>query len=125
MIEIALSLTTFLLLTVGVMEFGLAVYSYNFCNYASGEAARWASVRGSQYVAEGNAAITQQDVQNYVLGLAVGFSPSNFNVSLSMPDTNPGAVVGVTVAYTVVPLAGLALKQNIQISSTSQKVIVH
>lgn len=136
MLEIALSLTAFLLLTMGVMEFAMAVYAYNFCNYISGEAARWASVRGSQYVAAGNTAITNTDVTNYVLSQAVGFDTGKLSVATcwtTAPSTSggcdgattPGSTVQVTVGYTVVPLVGLALKQNLQVQNTAQTVIVH
>jgi Flp pilus assembly protein TadG len=136
MIEIALSLSAFLLLTLGVMEFAMAVYAFNFCNYISGEAARWASVRGSQYVAAGNTAITNTDVTNYVKSQAVGFDSSKLSVSTcwtTSPTTSggcdgattPGSIVQVNVGYTIVPLVGLAIKQNIQVSNTAQVAIVH
>jgi Flp pilus assembly protein TadG len=129
MLEIALSFTAFLLLTVGVMEFAMAVYAFNFCSYASGEAARWASVRGAQYSSSATPplpALTQQDVTNYVQSQMVALDTSRLSVTASwLPDNNPGSTVQVTVAYTVVPLAFLSLKQNLQVSNTSQTIIVH
>ena len=129
MIEVALTFTAFLLLTVGVMEFAMAVYAYNFCSYASGEAARWASVRGSQYCNSSTpalAALTSTDVSNHVQAEAVALDPSKLSVTATWPtDNNPGSLVQVTVSYTVVPLAGLAISQNLVVSNTSQTVIVH
>lgn len=139
MVELALCFLGFMLLTVGSMEFGLAVYAYNSCSYLARDASRWASVRGSQSqtattcdstkgVADGCPA-NATDVQNYVLSQAVGLDNSKFtwtsNSIAWTPNNNPGAEVSVTVAYTVVPLAGLALQQNLNVSSTSQMEIVH
>ena len=124
MLEIALSFTAFLLLTVGVMEFAMAVYAYNFCSYASGEATRWAAVRGSQYSNSSNPALpalTQADVNNYVVSQMVGLDSSRLSVAASWtPDNNPGSTVQVTVSYTVVPLAFLALKQNLQVAKAEE-----
>lgn len=126
MLEVALSLSAFLLLTLGVMEFAMAVYAYNFCSYASGEASRWASVRGAQYVAAGNAAVTDNDVTNFVLSQGVGFNRGQLTVTTSWtPDTNPGSVVQVRVAYQVLPLVGLTLGPGLQVANTSQRMIVH
>ena len=126
MLEIALSLNAFLLLTLGVMEFAMAVYAYNFCSYASGEATRWASVRGAQYVAAGNPAITDDDIKNFVLAQGVGFNRENLTVRTSwLPDNNPGSIVQVKVSYSVIPLVGLTLHEQLQVSNTSQTVIVH
>ena len=47
MVELALCLLGFLMLTLGAMDFGWAVYAYNFCSYAAQDAARWASTHGS------------------------------------------------------------------------------
>jgi len=41
------------------------------------------------------------------------------------PDENPGSEVKVTVAYTIVPLTGIGLKQNLNMSSSSQMEMVH
>lgn len=138
MLEIALSFSAFLLLTVGVMEFAMAVYAYNFCSYASGQAARWAAVRGSQYSNSFDppiALLTTGDIRSYVLSQMVALDPSKLNVqavwfspaSAATPDNNhdPGSNVQVTVTYTVVPLAGLALTHNIDVHNTSQTFIVH
>src|SRR5438045_4738127 len=95
MLEIALSFTAFLLLTIGVMEFAMAVYAYNFCSYASGEATRWASVRGSQYCASSSPvlpSLTQEDVKNHVLAEMVAMDSSRLIVNASwLPDNNPGS----------------------------------
>jgi Flp pilus assembly protein TadG len=134
MVELALCLMGFLLLTIGSMEFGWGIYAYNFCAYAAQDGARWASVRGSGSTSP--ASVT--DIQAYVQSEAVGLTTSLITTTptWSAPPTTgnptptqyttptgyntPGNVVTVTVYYTIVPLAGLAIKQNILVSSTAQ-----
>ena len=122
MLEIALSLTAFLLLTFGVMEFAMAAYAYNFCSYAARDATRWASVHGAQSTSPA----TSDQVTSLVRSEAVGFATNNLSVSTTwLPDNSPGSVVKVSVSYNVVPLVGLALQNTLQVGSTSQMIIVH
>jgi Flp pilus assembly protein TadG len=115
----------FILLTLGTMEFGWAVYAYNFCSYSAQDAARWASVRGSLSTLSG-APATQASILAYVQSEAVGLDPSLLSVTANWnPSNTPGSTVAVTVYYVVKPLAGLAIKQNIPISSTAQFVVNH
>ena len=110
------------MLTVGAMEFGVAVYAYNFCSYAAQAAARWASVHGSQ----SSSPATSASVLSYVQSQAVALDPTLLSVNSTWaPDTTPGSTVTVTVGYTVKPLAGLAIKQNFNVGSTAQFVINH
>jgi Flp pilus assembly protein TadG len=125
MLELALSFMAFMLLTMGTMEFGWAVYAYNFCSYAAQDAARWASVRGSLSTLSG-APATQASILSFVQSEAVGLDTSLLNVSATWnPNNTAGSTVTVTVSYTITPLAGLAIRQNIPISSTAQFVINH
>ncbi len=64
LLEGALCFSSFLFITFGVMEFAMAMYGYNFCNYAAEDAARWASTRGANYPTPATAAT----IQNYVNG---------------------------------------------------------
>ena len=122
MVELCLCFMGFVMLTVGVMEFSMAIYAYNFCSYAARDGARWASVHGSQSASPA----TPDSVRSYVRAQAIALTSSNVLVTTTWtPDNTPGAVVKVVVAYTVTPLAYLALKQNLSVSSTSQVTIAH
>ena len=122
LVELTICLVAFLLLTLGAMEMGYAVYGYNFCSYAAQDAARWASVHGSQ----SSTPATASSVTSYVTAEAVGLSSSNLSVNTTWsPDNNPGSTVTVTVSYTVQPLAGLAIPQSFNVGSTAQFVINH
>jgi Flp pilus assembly protein TadG len=119
LVEGALCFSAFLLITFGVMEFAMAVYGYNFCNYAAQNAARWASVRGANYPTPA----TSTTVQNYVTNQAIGLASTPTVTTTWTPDNNPGSVVQVTVTYNVIPLTGVTLHANFQVSGTAQMVI--
>ena len=122
LVELSFCLVGFLLLTIGAMEFGYAVYAYNFCSYAAQDAARWASVHGSLSTSPA----TASSVTSYVQAEAAGLDTSLLNVNATWaPDNTPGSTVTVTVNYTVKPLAGLAIKQNMSVGSTAQFVVNH
>ena len=133
MLELALCLSAFLLLTFGTMDFGWGVYAYNFCSYAAQDAARWASVHGSQSPSPATVADVQSFVQNEAVGLTTSLltvSPcwSGVCPSSGLPpagDNAPGSTVSVTVSYQVQPLTGLGIRQPITVSSTAQFVINH
>lgn len=119
LLEGALCFSSFLFITFGVMEFAMAVYAYNFCNYAAEDAVRWASTRGANYPSPAAAA----DVQSYVAHEAVGL-PNTLTVTTTWaPDNKPGSIVQITVTYTVIPLTGVTLHANFQVSGTAQMVI--
>jgi Flp pilus assembly protein TadG len=132
-IELALCLLGFMMLTMGAMDFGWAVYAYNFCSYASQDAARWASVHGS--LSTSPAAVS--DVQTYVSSQAVGLTPSLLTTTVcwsgSCPTSGsppsganvPGSPVSVKVAYQIQPLTGLGIRQAFTVGASAQFVISH
>jgi Flp pilus assembly protein TadG len=116
MIELAITLMGFLLMTIGTMEFGWAIYAWQMCITEAQNAARWASVRGS-------GAASADDVAAFVRAQSVGV---NLNVSTTWsPNNSPGSEVLVTVTYNFVPMAWLAIQQSITFSSTADMVICH
>lgn len=118
LVEGALCFSAFLFITFGVMEFAMAIYAYNFCSYAAQDAVRWASTRGANYPTP----VTSTDIQNHVAIQAIGLSSVTATTTW-LPNNNPGSGVQVKVQYSVVPLAGVALHGNLQVSSTAQMVI--
>ena len=121
MIESALSFLAFTLITLGLFEFSMAIYAYNFCSYSARDAARWASVRGST----SDTPATAEAVRAFVRNASPGLVTSDIQVSTAFSPTNsPGSTVQITVAYTIVPLVGLTLKNNLAVSSTSKMTIV-
>jgi Flp pilus assembly protein TadG len=136
LVELAICFLGFLMLTVGTLDFGMAAYATNFCNYAAREASRWTTVHGANSATSSNCssnpgiasgcAANSTDVANHVSATAVALDPTKLTVTTTWtPDTNPGAEVNVTVAYSIVPLSGLGLKQTLNVSSSSQMEMVH
>jgi Flp pilus assembly protein TadG len=123
MLELALCFMGFLMLTLGTMEFAWGVYAYNFCAYAAQDAARYASVNGSLSTSPA----TQASISSFVQNEAVGLNTSNLTTTASWANNSnvAGSTVTVTVNYVIVPLVGLALKQNLTVSSTADYVINH
>lgn len=117
MVESALSLLAFLMITFGTMEFSLAVQANNFCSWAARDAARWASVRGSTATTPANST----SVSNYVKGLATSMDITKVVVTTTFsPDNKAGSSVRVNVQYTVVPLTWFVMKQNLTVGSTAE-----
>lgn len=122
-LELALCFLGFLMLTLGTMEFAWGVYAYNFCAYAAQDAARYASVNGSL----ASSPATQASISSYVQNEAVGLNTSNLTTTASWKNNSnvAGSTVTVTVQYVITPLVGLAMKQNLTVSSTADYVITH
>ncbi len=99
----------------------MAIYAYNFCSYAAQDAARWASARGANYPSPASST----DVKNYVSNQAVALTNPLTVTTVWTPNNSPGSTVQVTVAYTVVPLTGVTLHSNLQLSSTAVIVITN
>lgn len=118
-VESALCLTLFLMITFGTIDFGRAVFAYNFVSYAAREATRYAMVRGSS----SSSPATNAGINSYVTGFAVGLDPSALTVNtIWTPDNKPGSTVAVTVKFTfsaVVPY----VPAKIPFQSTSTMII--
>jgi Flp pilus assembly protein TadG len=119
LVEGALCFSAFLFITFGVMEFAMAIYAYNFCSYAAQDAVRWASTRGANYPTPA----TANTVQSHVANQAVGLTNTVVVSTTWTPNNSPGSTVQVTVTYSVIPLTGVTLHANLQVSGTAQMII--
>jgi Flp pilus assembly protein TadG len=122
LVESTLCFLGFMFLTLGMMEFSMAVYAYNFVTYASSVGARWASMHGTNSATPA----TTDSVQTLVRNQAISLIRSNLSVATTWsPDNQPGSIVQVTVSYTIIPLVHLALRNNMSVRSTSKVVIAN
>src|SRR5437016_9371204 len=90
-VEVALTFVAFMFLTVGTMEFSMAMQGYDFCSYAARDATRWASVRGAQSATAASCDSTKGtadgcpasagDITTYVKSLAVALETSRLTVT--------------------------------------------
>jgi Flp pilus assembly protein TadG len=113
-LEAALVYPILLMLTLGVIVFGLGVSRYQQVASLAREGARLASVQGQQYQkTTGKTAATQDSITTYIKSQAVGFDKTKLKVMVSWsPDNNTSHLVSgqmvqntvtVTVSYTWSP----------------------
>jgi Flp pilus assembly protein TadG len=124
--ETALVMGLLLTLTLGIMDFGRALYTYSFVANAARQGARWAIVRGSQCTLLDHCNATSANVQAYVQSLSEGATDaSKISAQLILPNgnNNPGSVAEVTVQYSFAFVAPFVSKLTIPMSSTSEMVI--
>jgi len=94
LVEASVGLVVFLVLLLGIMDFGRAVYEYHFVSSAARQAARWASVRGSTCTGlSGGCPATSSNVQTYIrntlaVGGSTGYDAGNITATTTWPK-NP------------------------------------
>ena len=126
LVELAITLMGFLLLTFGVIDFGMAVYASTTCVSTAEDAARWASVNGSQSLTPATSDSVTAYVKNSATSLDPAIDPSQLNVNTTWtPNNSPGSTVRVTVSYTFNPFSYVAMRQSINLSGTAQYPINH
>ncbi len=118
MVEFALVISLLLLIVLGIMNFGLALWAYSAMAHVAREGARYAIVRGS----ESGRAATAAEIRNYVQGRAGPLGPVQVTTSW-IPDNKPGSVVEVRVQYNFSPVLPLVPAGTITLASTSRMVI--
>jgi len=138
LVEFAVSAVVFFLAVFGVLEIGLALYSYHFISEAAREGSRYARVRGYSCVANGaSCTATPEEIRDYVLNLgfpgidsskmivAPTFAayPSGAGCSPSGSCNNPGNLVTVTVSYTF-PLTIPFVSPNTFTMTSASSVVI-
>ncbi len=120
LVESALVAAVFLLLLVGIMEFGRLGFAYNEVSFAAQRAARYAAVRGSS---SGHAA-SAANVQTAALSYAGALDNTKVTVTTTWaPDNHPGSTVQVTVAYSFVTVLALLSASPIGVATTAREII--
>lgn len=133
LLEFALTLPLLLLLTVGILDFGLAVWHHSTLAGAVREGTRYALVHGSDSsnpAGPGSASYSAPDrdsaVEAVVQGYAFGMAPNRLTVSSTWPDgtNNAGSRVTVQASYHYVPLTTMILGGlPIALGSSSTSII--
>lgn len=121
MVEFSLVFITFLMLMVGLFEFGRAVWIYETVAHAARQGARYAMVRGNNGAPDSAALIASVKAQ------AVGLTNSDITVT---PTWEGGGIVGsfvrVQVSYPYAPVVGgilMGRTRGFTINSTSRMVV--
>jgi Flp pilus assembly protein TadG len=155
MLEFALTVSLFLVMLFGIVDFGRALYTYHFLSNAAREATRYAAVHGYTCNDDNSCSVANPDtgpansmntvIQDYVQAII----PSGINssqvtttptwpvqanspticgsrVNGSGPYANyPGCTVQVKVSYPFGFLVPLVHSGSITLSSTSEMIISH
>ena len=120
LVEGAMTMTVLLMMLFGILEFGRAVWIYNSLANVSREAARYAMVHGES----SKAPATTDDVAKIAKYYAVGMDSSQLNVAVAwLPNNKAGSDVKVTISYPVFPMAALAIRSQLNLSSASRVMI--
>ncbi len=94
--EFAIIVPILLALTMGAIDGGRAMLTFNSIEKLAKDGARFASIRGSEY----SSPATQVDVANHIKGRATGLDDAKIAVNVTWtPDNDPGSVVAVRITY--------------------------
>jgi hypothetical protein len=119
--EFAFASLTFLLLFIGALEFGLALYTYDLVANAARLGSRYAIVHGSSCVLPPGCTTgctsctkTSAQIQTYVQGLSPGINAANLTVTTTWPG--PGGSNGCTTASGSPPYNGPGCLAEVSVS---------
>lgn len=120
MVESSLSIMLFLLLTFGIIEGGVMLWTYNTLCHATREGARFAVIHGEGNPVQNDViiAVTRQN--------AIGLNPQHVTVTTTWdPDNSRGSEVEVRASYLHRFLVGSLVfpGQAINLSSTSRMTV--
>jgi Flp pilus assembly protein TadG len=107
-IEFSLAFTAFIMLLMGLMEFGRAVWTFSTLSHAVSQAARFATLHGSgnPVMVNGNDA-TATAISNLVKANSIGLDPSQVSVNtVWSPNNDRGSEFTVTASYPLSMMMG-------------------
>jgi len=120
MVESALVTTAFLILLMGIADFGRMGFACNSIAFAAHRAARWASTRGS---ASGHAA-TVAAVQADALANLAALDNTQLTVGVTWsPNNSPGSTVQVQLTYNFKTLLIPISSTTLTLKSESAQII--
>ena len=121
-VEFAVVLPVLALVTVGLIDIGLGVYTLHTIDHAAKQGARFAAIRGSQSTSPA----TQDQVVDEVESQATGVDLNHLTVNVIWPFGNTaGNPVQVDVSYSFEPmLAGFTGSSTYDIVSQSSYIIL-
>jgi len=100
LVEFAFASTIFFAVFIGLMEFGLACYTFHYVSSAARQGSRWAMVRGatcSTYSKTSPCPAQESDVSTYVKGLSYpGIDTSKMTVQVYTAQSSISGSTGST-----------------------------
>ena len=130
-VEFSLVFVLFLVLILGVMEIGGAVWTYTTVAFAARQGARFAMVHGNANPVldgQGND-VTDTQVQAFVKANAVGLDQSKLvvNPPTWTPDRNRGSIVELQVSYpyTLIVSPLVLVQSTLDLKTTARVVVAY
>ncbi len=134
LVETALALTVFLLLVMGIFDFGRAIFAYNSLSNAAREAARVGAVSGGTVTDICRTAVTKSFVPGApnpagCPGSEGGWSPDSADLSVTIirgvaGDTSQPVQVTLTYQFhAVTPLIGLIIGDPLTLTAASKMYV--
>jgi Flp pilus assembly protein TadG len=120
MAEFAIASTVFIIILLGILEFGYAAWAKNDVAADAREGARWAMVRGGQ---SGARVATDPSVSTYVKSKSM--LGNSITVTTNWEDPvgkAPGTTVAVTVSH-FVPRRGPFLADHTDVSTSTMLIV--
>lgn len=109
LVESALIYSVLFLILLGIIVGSIAVFRYQQVAHAAREAARYASVHGSDYAKQtGNPAATADDIQAVVFGNATGMNTNNAQCTVTWDTSNSPTHQTTTTTPAGLPAYGTA-----------------
>ena len=131
MVEFAFFFIAFLVVSIGLMELGRAVWTYVTLSHAARAGGRYAIVHG----ASNPIPVSGTSVTQFVKNNAVGLNDSNLSVAVSYDSGTPGDtapnvqgnVVQIRVQYPFQFVSGglIVPQATIQMASTTRMVVLN
>ena len=120
MLEPAFITSLFLILLIGITDFGRMGFAYNSIAFAAHRAARWAATRGST---SGHAAALA-DVQADALANLAALDNTQLTVGVTWsPNNSPGSTVQVQLTYNFKTLLIPISSTTLTLKSESAQII--
>jgi Flp pilus assembly protein TadG len=121
-VEVALALTVFIMLTAGVIDMSRAMMAYSTLTHATARAARFAAVRSSQ----SDFPASNSEIETAAMDAAVGLDPDELTVTTGWtPNNAPGSTVQVSATYNFSPVVPLLPHDLIVLRGSSQMMVSH
>lgn len=120
MVELTLCFMVFLMLTFGLFEMGRAVWTYNTVAFAARQAARYASLHGTDQ------SVGDEQIRAVALANAPGLSGANLTATATWsPDRSYGSLVQVEVDYHLpLVVSPIVLKgDNMSLGATASAIV--
>ena len=131
MIEFSLVFLVFVVLIVGLMEIGRAVWTYTTVAHAARRGVRYATLHGSNnpVLDESENDVTDTEIADRVKANAIGLDSTKIVVSTPVwtPDRSRGSVVELTVTYPFELVTGsfIVSQQSLELSSTTRMLVAN